>query len=67
MPQSDVQKELAYAVLLLERQFESYRRLHEEEIVALREALRELKDRILALNQEETSTASSPLTEGENR
>jgi hypothetical protein len=67
MAQSDVQKELAYAVLLLERQLESYRRLHEEEIVALREALRELKDRILALNQEETSTASSPLTEGENR
>ncbi|MEJ2555146.1 MAG: hypothetical protein P8186_02715 [Anaerolineae bacterium] len=67
MAQSDEQKELAYAVLLLERQLESYRRLHEEEIVALREALRELKDRILALNQEETSTASSPLTEGENR
>ena len=63
MSQSDKQKELAYAALLLERQLESYQRLHEEEMAALREALRELKDRILALDQQETNAASSPLTE----
>ncbi|GAB4525242.1 MAG: hypothetical protein Fur0018_09580 [Anaerolineales bacterium] len=38
---------LAYAALLLERQLDSYEKLHAEEIRALREALNELKHRIL--------------------
>jgi len=42
-------KDLAYAVLLLERQLESYQKLHEEEIEALWKALAELKRRVLAM------------------
>jgi len=68
MSQSDKQKELAYAALLLERQLESYQRLHEEEMAALREALRELKDRILALDdREETNRIPPSLAEEESQ
>lgn len=42
-------KDLAYSVLLLERQLESYEKLHAEELEALWKALAELKGRILAL------------------
>jgi len=49
-------RDLAYAVLVLERQLEATRRLHEEDIASLRAALEELKARILASSQ--TSTPS---------
>jgi hypothetical protein len=39
--------DLAYAVLMLERQLDTYQRLHEEEIASLRAAMKELKRRIL--------------------
>ena len=42
-------KELAYSVLLLEQQLESYQKLHWEELAALWETLTELKKRILRL------------------
>jgi hypothetical protein len=42
-------KDLAYNVLLLERQLEAYQELHEEEWAAIRKALAELKARVLAM------------------
>ena len=50
MSESERQKELAYAALLLEKQLASYQKLHEEELQALWDALAELKARILALD-----------------
>ncbi len=38
--------ELAYAILLLERQMEVYQRLHDEDMASLRSTLRELKKRL---------------------
>lgn len=52
-------KDLAYAVLLLERQLESYQKLHEEEIEALWKALRELKCRILAMASGDADSTST--------
>jgi len=54
---------LAYAALLLERQLESYQRLHEEEMAALREALHELKSRILAMGEPEPEDKDEPSTD----
>ncbi len=61
MPDAEQQKELAYAVLLLEKQLVSYQKLHEEEMKALWEALAELKARILAMGEErpESGTGTS--------
>lgn len=63
MTRSDRQAELAYATLLLERQLESYQRLHEEEMAALREALHELKSRILALGELQLEPQDEPVTD----
>jgi len=41
--------DLAYRMLKLEQQLESYQRLHFEELEAMRRALSELKDQVLAL------------------
>lgn len=49
MPETEFQKELAYAALVLEKQLISYQKLHEEEMKALWEALAELKKHILAM------------------
>ena len=51
---------LAYAALLLERQLDSYEKLHAEEIRALREALEELKRCVLQLAAEQA--VNLPLT-----
>lgn len=51
----DKAAELAYLALLLERQIESYERLHEEELASLREGLHELERRILAMGEAEGS------------
>lgn len=47
MAGSQSQQELAYALLVLEKQLLAYRKLHEEELQALFEELSELKNRIL--------------------
>ena len=66
MPDIERQKELAYAALLLEKQLESYQKLHEEEMQALWHALAELKARILALNTEDlTRTKEVSVSTGE--
>ncbi len=62
MSDSERQKELAYAALLLEKQLESYQRLHEEELQALWDALTELKARILALDPEGPVRQEEPST-----
>jgi hypothetical protein len=49
-------KELAYSVLLLERQLESYQKLHLEEMEALWKTLAELKKRIRILGMESSDT-----------
>lgn len=45
VPTSDV----AYRVLRLEQQLDSYQRLHAEELEQIRQALTELKDLVLTL------------------
>ena len=52
-----VAKDLAYNVLLLERQLEAYQKLHEEEWAAIRKALAELKARVLAMAPVEETTS----------
>ncbi len=47
-PPSDI----AYRVLRLEQQLDSYQRLHEAELEQIRRALSELKDQILTLASE---------------
>jgi len=42
-------QELAYALLVLERQLSVYQRLHQEDLAALRSALEELRERLLSL------------------
>ena len=53
-------EELAYAVLLLERQLESYQKLHAEEMEALWKTLAELKRRILGLADADPDTEQPP-------
>lgn len=50
VPPSDV----AYRVLKLEQQLDSYQHLHAEELQQIRLALEELKALVLALAQEQT-------------
>ena len=54
-------KDLAYNVLLLEQQLDAYQKLHEEEWIAIRKALGELKARILAM-----APAEQPVPAGED-
>jgi len=54
VPSSDV----AYRVLRLEQQLDSYQRLHSEELEQIRKALAELKDLVLGLAQKESITES---------
>ncbi len=58
-PPSDI----AYRMLRLEQQLDSYQRLHEAELEQIRRALAELKDQILALVSEKevvTNTDKPP-------
>ncbi len=48
-------RDLAYAVLVLERQLDAYQRLHEEDIASLRDALQQI--RALLIDQVETAAA----------
>ncbi len=55
---------LAYAALFLERQLDSYEKLHAEEIRALREALEELKRCVLQLaSAQDAHLSKSPQKE----
>lgn len=65
MTDRQAQNELAYAALLLERQLDSYQKLHEEEMAALRKALTELKRRILSLPTVGNPEMSETLEVGE--
>jgi hypothetical protein len=42
--------DIAYRMLRLEQQLESYQRLHAEELAEIRRALEELKTQVLALD-----------------
>ncbi len=53
-PTSDV----AFRVLRLEQQLDSYQRLHSEELEEIRQALAELKTLVLGLAQKESMTDS---------
>ncbi len=53
-PSSDV----AFRVLRLEQQLDSYQRLHSEELEEIRHALAELKDLVLGLAQKEATADS---------
>ena len=55
VPPSDV----AYRVLRLEQQLDSYQRLHAEELEQIRQALAELKDLVLRLAQKDVSVEST--------
>ena len=49
--------EIAYRVLRLEQQLESYQRLHAEELEQIRRALHELKAQVLALAEQKLEPA----------
>lgn len=53
VPPTDV----AYRVLRLEQQLDSYQHLHAQELQEIRQALEELKALVLALAQEQTAKA----------
>ncbi len=53
------ERDLAYAVLVLERQLDAYQRLHEEDIASLRAAVQELKARILTSAQTAAADSSA--------
>ncbi len=57
VPPSDV----AFRVLRLEQQLDSYQRLHSEELEEIRQALAELKALVLALAQKEGSDTTNEL------
>lgn len=56
VPPSDV----AFRVLKLEQQLDSYQRLHAQELEEIRGALAELKELVLALAREETGADKMP-------
>ena len=56
-PPSDI----AYRMLRLEQQLESYQRLHAEELAEIRRALEDLKSQVLALDaQRQTPSSEEP-------
>ncbi len=53
-PSSDI----AYRMLRLEQQLESYQRLHAEELAEIRRALEDLKSQVLALDAQRQAPSS---------
>ncbi len=53
---SQFSSDLAYRVLRLEQQLESYQRLHSEELENIRRALQELKDQVLTMPKDRETT-----------
>jgi len=60
VPPSDV----AYRMLRLEQQLESYQRLHAEELAAIRRALEELKNQVLSLDAHKETSADEEFAKG---
>jgi hypothetical protein len=58
VPQSDI----AYRMLRLEQQLESYQRLHAEELAEIRRALDELKTQVLGLDSQRLPPADEEPT-----
>ncbi len=56
---------MAFRVLRLEQQLESYQRLHAEELEQIRHALVELKEQVLALAQKQTPAEKGSEKKGE--
>ena len=52
--------DIAYRVLKLEQQLDSYQKLHAEELEAIRHALAELKELVLARAHDDAMTESAP-------
>ncbi len=50
-------QDVAFRVLRIEQQLESYRRLHAEELDQIRRALEELKEQVLLLARQEDPAA----------
>lgn len=59
---SSVPSDMAYRMLRLEQQLESYERLHREELAAIRRALDELKEQVLALDAQKQASPSEELS-----
>ncbi len=55
---SSVSSDIAYRMLRLEQQLESYERLHREELAAIRRSLDELKEQVLALDAQKVVAES---------
>lgn len=53
--------DIAYRMLRLEQQLESYQRLHAEELAEIRRALEELKTQVLALDAQRQAPSSEEL------
>ena len=60
VPPSDI----AYRMLRLEQQLESYQRLHAEELAAIRRALEELKNQVLSLDAHKETSADEEFAKG---
>lgn len=56
---ADPPSDVAYRVLRLEQQLDSYQRLHSEELEQIRQALAELKDLVLGQAQKEAVPESA--------
>jgi hypothetical protein len=55
--------DIAYRMLRLEQQLESYQRLHAEELAEIRRALEELKTQVLALDAQRMPPEEEPAEE----
>ncbi len=60
IPPSDI----AYRMLRLEQQLESYQRLHAEELAEIRRALDELKTQVLSLDVQQQPPGGGESTKG---
>lgn len=60
VPSSDI----AYRMLRLEQQLESYQRLHAEELAEIRRALDALKSQVLALDPSEKNPSEEESSKG---
>ncbi len=61
---SVLSSDIAYRMLRLEQQLESYQRLHAEEIAEIRRALDALKSQVLALDASKQATSDEETSRG---
>ncbi|MBI4788357.1 MAG: hypothetical protein HY782_15095 [Chloroflexi bacterium] len=62
---TDAPSDIAFRMLKLEQQLDSYQRLHAEELEQIRRALADLKDRVLALAAEKESATNGETARAE--